>query len=237
MKKLKSSILAVVITAFVLTTGSATVNAEDGTTSASVDSANIVKIDGVLVDLNDPVWDEYNWQIANGGAPIEYWAKVAKCETRSDWQDHGFYGGGLGIFTAKRFNEKGMGTWERWGGEQFAIHPRFASPLQQIVVANRIAVFGWKATYRAWGRISERVIQKDYYKKPAGFNGWGCIKEYRVKKFGKKGWLNPSKWENRRKQYWNNNPVPYKTHVVVLKRKQMGIPKWAYNKYPPSRLK
>lgn len=119
--------------------------------------------------------------LSGRAAPIEYWLDVAECETRSDWRDHGQFAGGLGIYTAGKFPQRGMGTWERWGGEQFASSPDKASFTEQIVVANRIAVFGW----------SKVVVRKDGGKRnglPAtyvwersgiGYKGWGCIKNYK----------------------------------------------------------
>lgn len=200
--------------------------------------ADTVTIDGVDIATTDPAWDEYRWQLAHGGAPIRYWARVAKCETNSDWQDHGTWAGGLGIFTAKRFGQRGMGTWERWGGEQFALRPQGATALQQIVVANRIAVFGWKATYRDWNGTHQRVVQAHYWKRSSGFNGWGCIK---AKRYGRQPgvWhinLNPSRWEAKRRDYWRD-PIPYATHEVTLYR--MNTPRWAKAKFAndPARLR
>lgn len=202
-------------------------------------NSDTTTIDGIVISNSDSAWDEYNWQIANGAPGIVYWNRVAKCETGRDWKDTGTWAGGLGIFTAKRFAQEGSGTWERWGGEQFALRPQGATPLQQIVVANRIAMFGWKVTYRDWNGIHERVVQKTQYKKPSGFNGWGCIKHHRNgKKPGQ--WyinLNPTRFEKNRSKYWKNNRPPYKLHKVVLHR--IDIPTWARNKYPndPKRFK
>lgn len=103
--------------------------------------------------------------------PLAYWAAVATCETAADWQDTGKYAGGLGIYTNGRFRDKDMGTWERFGGEQFASHPSKATIIEQVVVANRIAIFGW----------STLVKRKDgtlyVWDRPAvGVNGWGCIR-------------------------------------------------------------
>lgn len=189
-----------------------------------------VVVGTVEIKTTDPAYNEYMWQIEHGAPGAKYWSRVAKCETNSDWDDHGTWAGGLGIYNQARFTYPNSGTWERWGGEQFALHPSKATALQQIVVANRIAMFGWRSTYRDWDGITERVIQKVQYKKPAGFNGWGCIKQHRNGK--KKGqWnidLNPTRFENRRKEYWKN-PIPYKTHELVLHK--MNIPGWAKNKF------
>lgn len=227
------------ITAAVITAAILNINTNNATASSS-EEENPVKpssilIDGVKIDPNDPAWPEYEWQRKHGGATIKYWNDVALCETRRDWKDHGHYSGGLGIFTAKYFNKRGMGTWERWGGEQFAQRPKGATPLQQIVVANRIAMFGWKATYRQWNGKHQRVVQAQYYKKPVGFNGWGCIKMHRTNKSGGKGWLNPSRWEANRVEYWRNDVPPYMTHEIKLR--SLGVPRYAYERFPASYLK
>lgn len=84
----------------------------------------------------------------------KYWDKVAQCETHSNWKDKGNFAGGLGIATT---------TWRNYGGYQFANHPSRATRVEQIRVANRVAVRGF--------------IRKDgSFQLPAGFGGWGCIR-------------------------------------------------------------
>jgi hypothetical protein len=51
----------------------------------------------------------------------EFWDKMAWCETHQNWQDGGQWAGGLGIYTKGEFFSENMGTWERWGGEEFAV--------------------------------------------------------------------------------------------------------------------
>jgi peptidoglycan/LPS O-acetylase OafA/YrhL len=85
--------------------------------------------------------------------PLEqFWEAIANCETGGDWTNSGRYAGGLGIF---------LGSWEAWGGREFAVTPAEASRDQQIVVANRISTQGWS---RPDGK----------YVRPVGFGGWGC---------------------------------------------------------------
>jgi hypothetical protein len=87
--------------------------------------------------------------------PLEqFWVDIADCETGSDWTNPGRYSGGLGIF---------IGSWDGWGGREFAPTPAEASPGQQITVANRISTQGWT---RPDGK----------YVRPVGFGGWGCSK-------------------------------------------------------------
>ena len=89
-----------------------------------------------------------------------YWDKVAWCETRRNWKDKGQWAGGLGIY---------IGTWNGFGGEEFASKQWKATRLEQILVANRIAIRGWLAP-------------NGFFQKPVGFNGWGCIRNYKYLK-------------------------------------------------------
>jgi hypothetical protein len=99
------------------------------------------------------------------GPSIKYWKQVAQCETGQNWQDKGNWGGGLGIAES---------TWKGYGGNQFASHPSKATVLEQIVVANRIAVFGFQTNeYRT---LQDRLDGKPFFRPAVGFYGWGCIK-------------------------------------------------------------
>jgi hypothetical protein len=62
-----------------------------------------------------------------------FWDKLAWCETQGDWQNGGKYAGGLGIY---------QGTWENWGGTEFAPTPDKATKEEQIVVAQRVSTLG-----------------------------------------------------------------------------------------------
>lgn len=118
----------------------------------------------------------YSFQL---GASAKYWNKVAVCETASNWQNPGQWGGGLGIYNVGEWQSDTMGTWERWGGEQFALRPQYASKFQQMIVANRIAVHGYKTLIKRDPAEAKRKgisIEYIYDKEPAGFVGWGCIK-------------------------------------------------------------
>lgn len=142
----------------------------------------------------DPAVVELAHQMLTGkAAPIEYWLDVAQCETRTNWQNTGRFAGGLGIYTEKQFPKRGMGTWERWGGEEFAKSPDKATMTEQIVVANRIAVFGWsKFVVRPDGGKGSGVPPTYTWSRPGiGYTGWGCIKNY--------GYLDLSRWMSKNK--------------------------------------
>jgi len=79
--------------------------------------------------------------------------RLAHCETHSDWKDGGNWSGGLGIARS---------TWIAFGGRQFARAPHQATKHEQIVVANRIALWGF--THR-----NGRFVF------PVGLNGWGAL--------------------------------------------------------------
>lgn len=116
--------------------------------------------------------------------PVEYWERVSVCESSIDgekprWRNPGTFAGGLGIYTNGQFGDPDMGTWERWGGEEFAPSPDLATKEEQIIIANRIAVLGYKTTiHRDPQEAAIRGIPAvyEYNKKPIGFGGWGCIK-------------------------------------------------------------
>lgn len=187
-----------------------------------------LRISGVVISPHDPAWPEYRWQREHGAPPIRFWEQVAHCETRQDWENTGRFAGGLGIMTAKQFPKGGMGTWERWGGEQFAGRPNHATPLQQIVVANRIAMFGWEAKFRRWDGRLMRVREKHYIKNKTGFMGWGCISQRRDG--SRWGTINPTRYERR-------TPRPRLTYQVFKLTVPLNIPRYAWTKVPHSRLR
>lgn len=79
--------------------------------------------------------------------------RLAHCETHSDWQDGGNWSGGLGIARS---------TWVAFGGRQFATAPHHASKRDQVIIANRVALWGF--THR-----NGRFVY------PVGLNGWGGL--------------------------------------------------------------
>jgi hypothetical protein len=128
---------------------------------------------------------EYEFKM---GVTTLYWDKVAYCETRNDrthplgnWQNGGRFAGGLGIMTSGTFGKSGekIGTWERWGGEEFAPSPDKAPKLEQVVVANRIAIHGWQTEVTRDPEFAKRkgVPVKYTWSRPGiGYYGWGCVK-------------------------------------------------------------
>lgn len=108
----------------------------------------------------------------------EFWDKMAWCETHQNWQDGGQWAGGLGIYTKSEFPKSDMGTWERFGGEEFAPSPDKATREQQIIIANRIAVLGWSKEMTRTPEQAERMgvpINWTWNRPAVGFRGWGAL--------------------------------------------------------------
>lgn len=108
----------------------------------------------------------------------EFWDKLAWCETHQNWQDDGQWAGGLGIYTKSEFPKSDMGTWERWGGEEFAPTPQEATREEQIIVANRIAILGWSREMTRSPEDAERMgVPREWtwHRDGVGFRGWGAL--------------------------------------------------------------
>ncbi len=90
-----------------------------------------------------------------GVPPDEYWDRMAYCETGGNWGMTGSrYSGGLGFYN---------GTWDAWGGREFAPLAGQATREQQIIVANRVATQGYHGPRG--------------YVAPVGYSGWGCARK------------------------------------------------------------
>lgn len=93
-----------------------------------------------------------------------FWDLLAKCETGGDWQNGGYFAGGLGI---------AQSTWKGYGGREFARTPAKATKEEQIIVANRIAVDGWQTN--EFRTLADQQNNKPFFREPVGFNGWGAL--------------------------------------------------------------
>lgn len=111
---------------------------------------------------------------------MEYWDRLAQCETGQNWKDGGTHGGGVGFYTTGHFPDRNMGGWERMGGEQFADHPKDATKKEQVLVAMRTAMVGWGPIKieRDPADAQRRGIPAVYYwkAKQFGYWTWGCAK-------------------------------------------------------------
>ena len=93
-------------------------------------------------------WEQAHAQaalVATAGRTGVNWDGIAACETQGNWQMQGpRFSGGVGFYN---------GTWNAFGGRQFAPNAGLATREQQIVVAERVydefGLSGWGC--RAYG--------------------------------------------------------------------------------------
>lgn len=131
-----------------------------------------------IIQIPTPVKAQ-GWKLASFkmGATAKYWDQVASCETgqpqnQVNWRKDGMLAGGLRIMTNGKYGDADQGTWEIYGGEQFASSPDKASKFEQILVANRIAVLGWKSPE------GKRI-------NPLGYKNWSCVRTGKLDSYWK----------------------------------------------------
>ena len=133
-------------------------------------------------------------------ATDSFWTELAQCETANNWKDGGKWAGGLGIY---------QGTWENFGGTEFAPSPGKATRAEQIIVAHRISTQGYKTIRHRdpeWAKRKGVPVSYRWEKEPVGFGGWGC---YKSKSTGKYRMAKP-------KLYYHDKPylVPLASFVM-----------------------
>jgi hypothetical protein len=105
--------------------------------------------------------------------PRSYWADVAECQAR------------VNKMVKKKDANAQVGKylsipekfWNRYGGTFFASHPNKATRSQQIIVANRIAVLGWKATDPSGA--TKRIKPKGFKFTKCAFDTIKTVKNYK----------------------------------------------------------
>jgi hypothetical protein len=164
--RLLTALTLSVTTAFgALTTGG---NALEASTTTVVTTlpANTVQAAGINL-----VHPELRAQLKTRKAgSVRFWEAVSWCETNHDWDDHGYYAGGLGI---------AQSAWQGFGGRQFAKSPQHATKEEQIVVANRISFFGFQ-TKNVYRTLDDRENNKPFFRPAIGWRSsknWGknCV--------------------------------------------------------------
>lgn len=101
---------------------------------------------------------------------VKFWEAVSWCETNHDWDDGGYYAGGLGI---------AQSAWRGYGGWQFAKTPKKATKEEQIIVANRIAFMGYQ-TKNVFRTLDDRENNRPFFRPAIGWRdskNWGknCV--------------------------------------------------------------
>ena len=100
------------------------------------------------------------------GGSIRFWDAVSWCETNHNWNDGGYFSGGLGM---------AQSVWEGYGGRQFASRPPKATKQEQIIVANRMAFFGYQ-TKNVFRTLDDKLNNKPFFRPAIGWrssSNWG----------------------------------------------------------------
>ena len=109
---------------------------------------------------------EFNWQQNNGGFTQSYWDKVGKAETDMNLQhSNSNFAGAYGMTKA---------NWLDYGGAQFAESADKATKIQQLVINNRKAVFGFINKIEKNPGMPRGATQLMF---PTGTGGWSTIGE------------------------------------------------------------
>lgn len=136
-----------------------TTSAEEVTTTTALVSTTVRKASALHPEL------EMQLRSRKGGS-VKFWESVSWCETNHKWNDGGYYSGGLGM---------AQSVWVNYGGKQFAPRPSRATKEQQIIVANRVAFFGFQ-TKRVYATLDDKLNNKPYFRPAVGWKNmtkWG----------------------------------------------------------------
>jgi hypothetical protein len=104
------------------------------------------------------------------GGSIRFWEAVSWCETNHNWNNGGYFAGGLGM---------AQSVWINYGGKQFASRSSRATKQEQIIVANRVAFFGFQ-TKNVFRTLDDKANNKPFFRPAVGWRsmknwGRGCI--------------------------------------------------------------
>lgn len=101
---------------------------------------------------------------------IKFWEAVSWCETNHKWNDGGYYAGGLGM---------AQSAWQGFGGREFSRSPKNATKEEQIIVANRLAFFGYQ-TKDVFKTLDDKLNNRPFFRPAIGWrssSNWGknCV--------------------------------------------------------------
>lgn len=128
------------------------------TTTTTVPAAALVEAKGVRVPAKPK-------KLVNPEPLEAFWDRLAYCETNSEWDNGGNWAGGLGIARS---------TWTNYGGYEFGRTPDRATREEQIIVAKRIALYGYQ-TKNKFRTLEDAENNKPWFQRPVGFGGWGAL--------------------------------------------------------------
>lgn len=138
-------------------------------TDASVTSPAVQnKVRALTLNTMHP---ELRTQFKTGKAgSIKFWEAVSWCETNHNWNDGGYYAGGLGM---------AQSAWQGFGGREFSRSPKDATKEEQIIVANRLAFFGFQ-TKNVFRTLDDKLNNRPFFRPAIGWrdsSNWGknCV--------------------------------------------------------------
>jgi hypothetical protein len=146
-----------------LTTGGNALEASTTTVATTIPTVHSTSVNTMHPELRAQL------KTKKGGS-VRFWEAVSWCETNHDWDDHGYYAGGLGI---------AQSAWQGFGGRQFSKSPQHATKEQQIIVANRISFFGFQ-TKNVFRTLDDKLNNKPFFRPAIGWRSsknWGknCV--------------------------------------------------------------
>lgn len=159
---MKKQILGTSIVSAVLLTTVFTTNVSATTTPISSNEPSVSIVSVQEIALVHPV------ALVKNPKPIpleSFWDRLAWCETHGNWQNGGNWAGGLGIARI---------TWNRFGGREFAGTPDKATREEQIIIGERVAIYGWQSK-NSFLTHDDRQNNRPHFRRPVGFNGWGAL--------------------------------------------------------------
>ena len=101
---------------------------------------------------------------------IKFWEAVSWCETNHNWNNGGYFSGGLGM---------AQSVWVNYGGKQFASRPSKATKEEQIIVGNRVSFLGYQ-TKNTFRNLDDKLNNRPFFRPAIGWRssknwGRGCI--------------------------------------------------------------
>lgn len=133
-----------------------------------IDRMAVDEITKKKIDAINAMNPELVTQLKSGkGGSIVFWEAVSWCETNHDWKNSGYYAGGLGI---------AQSAWRGYGGWEFAKSPKDATKEQQIIVANRLAFFGYQTT-DVFKTLDDKLNNRPWFRSNVSATSWGrgCV--------------------------------------------------------------
>lgn len=137
---------------------------EATTTTTHVSTVTETVVSNEIPDAYDLMFAEQLRTRKAAKAP--FWEAIAWCETHRDWDNGGYYAGGLGM---------AQSVWRNYGGWQFAKSPSKATKVQQMIVANRVAFLGFQ-TKSVFRTLEDKQNNKPYFRPAVGWRNlknWG----------------------------------------------------------------